>query len=59
MTIYTCDVCEKKIELRDQVMVSVNFLDRYTFCKECGDPILNFLSSKNLFKDTTDKAISA
>jgi len=57
MTIYRCDVCEKKIagDLKNAISVSAagfgpQFFNRVLLCPECAKPVLAFLDQRGLLR---------
>lgn len=52
MLVYKCDLCNKTVKEKDEkVYASVRgMFSGYTFCKDCGKPIKDFLIKKKLIK---------
>ncbi len=52
MTIYQCDICQRKIETpHESVYVSDRgIMGGKTLCNECGKPVLEFMEQSGLRK---------
>lgn len=49
MNITKCDICNKKIEDREEVSIGyLNPFPQYSLCLKCAKPVVTFLQKDNL-----------
>jgi hypothetical protein len=52
MIIEKCDLCEKELKREDYVRAgNRGMFAQYSFCNECGKPVLAFLKKHKLIKN--------
>lgn len=48
MRVIKCDICKMEIYNREQEVVAGEFWRQFSFCQDCGEPILSFLDKHQL-----------